>query len=494
MFKLLVTAFVFSCAPFAFGAQKISESFLIELARKKAPTLEFIKASLLSSQNLKNEKEELYAPELFGRGSYAETNERPLIDFLPVFSPVKTAQLGLRQRFVKGLQAEASVTTDQRSAQSRVSGDFENVTVSVLSLTVQMDLWKDLFGRLSDAERESARMEAKRAQIEQGIRTKAFEIGLRKVYWNLVANSEQLKISERLHVTAKQQLEDSRKRFRSNIGDEGEVARYEAEVAARRGQVIFLTFQKEAIIQQLKALLPDLGYETVELQEYDLDDTLDKVLGCSQVILGKMSVPYENTHYDEMVSLLREIKTRRRIINDRYADVDVKLYGTVKSTGVASDALSGNRFKGSYGDSFDDISSNNRSGYEAGLRFTMPLGDTKRITQDTRTIYDDKRLQAAVDEADARVISTHTQLGKSLLLLKEVIDTQDKNTRALERRLAVERRKFVQARVSVSDLILDQNALYLSEITTIDAKLQVLNVLLDYLMIFTETPCDFNRT
>jgi hypothetical protein len=55
------------------------------------------------------------------------------------------------------------------------------------------------------------------------------------------------------------------------------------------------------------------------------------------------------------------------------------------------------------------------------------------------------------------------------------------------------RKKYVQARASVNDLVQDQDALLNSELATIDTQLQILNVLFDYLAIFTETPCSFNR-
>ena len=54
-------------------------------------------------------------------------------------------------------------------------------------------------------------------------------------------------------------------------------------------------------------------------------------------------------------------------------------------------------------------------------------------------------------------------------------------------------KKYQQARVSINDLIQDQDALLRANLTTIEAQLQVLNALFDYLVIYTETPCSFNR-
>jgi len=54
-------------------------------------------------------------------------------------------------------------------------------------------------------------------------------------------------------------------------------------------------------------------------------------------------------------------------------------------------------------------------------------------------------------------------------------------------------RKFNQARIPVSALILDQDALFSSDLSIVDTKLAVLNTLLDYIVVFTETPCSFNK-
>ncbi len=471
----------------------LSEARLLELAKEHAPTLDMIKSSLMSAQTQRNLNEEKFAPEIFGKASYAENHERPLIEFIPIFSPIKQAQLGVRQKFTKGFEAELAATTDQRSANSRLSGRYNNVTTTVLSLTVQMDLWRDLFGRVSQAEKESMQMEAKKAELEERINRRAFQISLRKIYWMMVANQEQLKIAQSLKDTAGQQVADSKRRFKNAIGDRGEVARYEAQAASRSGQVIYLMFQREGLISQLKNLLPALGPEELVLDGYDLSKTIQEVLTCTGIINQKLGVPYEYTEYDEVVTLLREIKNQEKTVNQRYSDVDIKLFGTVKATGVASDKVSDTFYRGSYSDSNRDMTNGNRTGYEAGVMVNIPLGSAKANTKTTKSHYDELRLKAAIDQSEAQVVSSHGQLIKSIGFISEVIKTQKLSTEALEIRLKEIRKQFTQARISVNDLILDQDALLSSQLLTINAQTEALSVLLDYLMIFTETPCTFNR-
>lgn len=471
----------------------LSEADLMGLSQGYAPQLDEIEASLLAAQNAKNLVNEKYAAEAFGKASYAETQERPIIEFIPIFSPVKQAQLGVRKNFEKGFRTQLLATADQRSASSAIAGSYDNVTTTSLAFTIEMDLWKNLLGRMSETERLNADLSDQRARLDKEIRSRAFQISLRKIYWSLVATEEQLKISERLKSTATRQLQDARRRVANSIGDRGDVARYEAQLASRGAQNIYYNFQKENLIKQLRTMLPSLGQEELGLQPYDIDKTIALVLECSQVITQESSIPFHHTKYDEIVKILREEKSNQKVLNDRYSDVDVNLFGTVKSTGVGSDKLSASEYRGSYGDAVRDMKNNNRAGYEAGINFSVPIGDAKETTQKTKTLYDEKRLLASINNTEAQLSSTHSQLKKTLLLLQEMIISQKVGTAALERRMKVVQQKYDQARISVNDVILDQDALLNSELTTLDAQLQAVNVLLDYLMVFTDTPCTFNR-
>jgi outer membrane protein TolC len=471
---------------------QLNESNLKILMAKGAPQIDQIQAAFLGTNVQNGQLQEQFAPELFGRANYSETNEKPIIQFFPIWSPLRQAQVGVRQNLKQGLSAEAAIGTDQRSAVS-VSGKYRDITTTSISFSMQMDVWKDLFGRISKAKLESASYESQRADLERDIQMKTFLISLRRIYWSLVANKEAVKISEELLKTSKQQLAESKNRLKNSVAEADEVARNEAQVSSREANLIYLTFQKESFLKQLRTLLPELSGSEIQLADYDLPMTLDQVSVCTATIAREEKTPYQYTQYDEATSLIRKIKSQAATMNSRYSDPDVKLYGLVKATGVGSDNTKAAYYRGSYGAAVDDLQSTNRTGYEVGLRVTVPLGDSKAATQQTKELYDEKRLLAAINASDAQVINTHQQLVKNITLLNEVIRSQKFTTAQLEKRLVFMRRKYEQARVSINDLILDQDALLRSELTTIETQLQVLNLLFDYLAIYTETPCAFNR-
>lgn len=472
---------------------KVNESVLLEKASKGAPQLDQIQASFESVNIRNNEEREKFGPELFGRGAYSETHERALISFSPVFTPIKQAQIGVRQRVGKGFSVETYAQSDQRSAKSSVLGKIDNATTTTFAFTMQMDLWKNLFGRLDQAKLKSLEAEKKKAVIEKDIQMKSFKISLRRLYWSLVANQQSLKISEELLVSAKRQANELAQRFRNSVAEADEVARANAQVASREGTITFLKYQRETYYTQLKNLLPELAQYQLELDKYDLGNTLDEVLSCAAVISSEKSVPYQNTQYDEAVAMLREMRTQQAVYNSHYADADVRLFGTVKSTGVGNDQISTNNYRGSVGASIDDMQNNNRTGYEVGVLFTIPLGDRKDSTQRSKEIYDDRRLLASINSTDAQVINTHQEFTRTILLLNDVIKSQKISARELEKRLKGMKRKYEQARVSVTDIVQDQDALLNAELNTIDTQLQILNTIFDYLVVFPDTPCPFNR-
>jgi outer membrane protein TolC len=470
---------------------QLSETLILNEAQKGSPKLDEIEAAWLASQSQKGELNDFFSPELFGQSSYAETNERPIITFIPIFSPIKQSRIGMRKNFEHGLSTEFSAGTDQRSGISP-TGKYRNVTTTSLALTMQLDLWKDLFGKLSKARLANLELESKKAKLEKSIQTKSYLISLRRIFWSLVANQEAIRFSTELLSTARTQALETIQRYKKSVAEADEVARYEAQVASREGTLTFLNYQKETLLKQLKTLLPQLQSDQLELGQYDLDKTFDQIMSCTALIASRADVPYEYTHYDETISLLKESMKNFKALNSGYASPDVKLYGSVRSTGVGSDQTA-QGFRGSYGASIDDMSSNNRSGYEVGVRVAIPLGSSKEQTQKTKELYDEKRLLAMIHGTDSRVINSHVEFVRSVKLLDEVIKAQKMTSAKLLKRLTFMKKKYQQARASVNDLVQDQDALLTSELSTIDTKLQIVNVVFDYFSIFTETPCEFNR-
>lgn len=469
------------------GPIKLSEKLIHEFARKENPTLDSIEAQFLQKKSALAQTNTDYAVRLDAGGTYAETKEKALFSFAPIFSPTRTVYSKLtKSNFASGTSMTLGVSNDQRSA---TNGLITKANTTTLELGVSIDLWKNFFGKLSKAKVESASLSFEQAKIEKEISIKTFELSLRKIYWGLVANQESLNITTKLMKQAQEQAKDAKKRLANSVADKSEVARYESQVASRKSNMIYLEYQRESMLKQLKELIPELSGKEIELSQYNLGNTIVKVLECTSVIGSHPQVPLEYTKYDDISKLLQKIQSKQSMLAGSFDQMDVSLNAGYKVTGVDSP----NSGEGSLSGSVDDFQDHDRGGYSVGLNVSVPFGDSYEKLRTTQELIANKRYQAEMDKLISQMNATHQQLRKSINLLTEVIKTQRFNSQKLNERLSEMQKKYNQARISVNDLINDQDALLNSDLTIIQTQLEVVYTLFDYLVVFSETPCEFNR-
>ena len=473
-------------------AIEITEESLLEYAKKSSPNLDEIESKLLKAQSDYAQVMDGLGTSVYTGYNHTSTQERAVNPFFPVYSPINQYQAGVIKPTKYGVKAELAVSVDQRSGSSEQQV-FEDIHTTIYGLTLTMDLWKDLFGKVTQRKIENAKVAYKSAQLQREVEQKTYSVAVRRIYWALVANNEKKKISESLLEASIAQTNDAKKRLKANISDKGEVARYEAQVAQRKGSLLLLRYEREALLKQLKDLVPSLNGKEIALGSYNLDQALGEVLSCAALIQTKKDAPMDFTKYDEVANLLKEVQKNQTTIDSTYDDIDISLSTTFKQTGLGSDQEGTDRFEGSFQKSLDDISDNDRSGFEAALLVTVPLGKKASNTEDVIKEYNKKRLAAQIESTQNNISTTHRQISESIKILGDVIGVQKVNSEQLKIRVADMRKKYNQARIQVNDLIQDQDALFSSDLSIVDTKLNVLSTLLDYFAVFTETPCSFNR-
>ena len=170
-------------------------------------------------------------------------------------------------------------------------------------------------------------------------------------------------------------------------------------------------------------------------------------------------------------------------LNETIDDWDVSLY--TEATKLGKDY--------SYNDSFKEAQEGNDRSIQVGLALNIPLGSTKNNSESIKKLMDKKRLVATQEMTTSKLNSFHTQIVTTVKLLQDVVRNQQINSKKLSHSLKISDQKYKQARIDVSTLILDQDAYLQSNISELDTKLSVINTLLDYFSVFTETPCSINR-
>ncbi|MDD0854036.1 TolC family protein [Halobacteriovorax sp. GB3] len=456
----------------------IDEAFLKEALAENVPTVQNIQANFLSLKLQENSVLDKFSYQLTGEASYLKTSEKPFSTFSPVTSPVKSASLGVQRATQYGVAVKVSSFAEQFSNNYVHKG-----TTSGVSFQVEMDLFKDFLGGLTKEQLNALKTARKAGSLEQDIQTKAFYQELRKLYWKLVANNEQLNLSKELLKSSKLQVVEAKKRLKNNVADSGEVARYESQVAARKANIIALQYQKEALVQSLKELIPSVAQDEIQLKPYNLEQTVATVLACTSKIASYNAIPVENTKYDEVLQNVKLQYESQKKVTDSYNSIDVKLNSEIKRVGKDF----------SLSNSVDQISDDPGNSVAVGLSINIPIDGKKTTTEEVQRLVDKKRFIAKQDEINAKLEAYHTQVVKNITYLQEIVKEQQINSIKLAHSLKVAEKKYNQARISVRELITDQDSLLQSNLSEIDTKYNVIATLLDYLAVYTETPCALNN-
>ena len=476
MVFFLTVLFVFSA-----NAVSLTEQSLIELSKKDTPHNYDQLAKVLSANFQKREYENNYGLKITAEGKHERTKQKPLISFSPVFSPVTQAGVGVSKNLFYGMNINASVGYDKRDFLFLGSNTFRETVVGQVGLNI--DLWRDLFGRKSRSRQEQMKTSLKMKELEKKTADQQYKINIRKMYWNLVANKEKLILAKKLYQQSIVQATQIKQRYKNSIADKGDVANINSLVANRKGQIISLEYQRSQMHTRLQTMIPNLLGKNIVIGDYDIPNAMKKVLSCTQKIKMYKQAPYENTYMDEVIDYIKQLYNLESKVTSIYGDPDLKLALAAKTTGVGDESINAT----------DDFQDNDRSGYSVGLQLTIPVGYEDAKTKDIKKSYERNKHLAAITNTETQLKATHMNIVTSIDHLFAVIAAQKENNANLQTKMNVTKKKYKQGRISLSELIQDQDKYLGGELNVIDTKLMILETVFNYLSVYSTTPCELNR-
>lgn len=457
---------------------EISEDTLINLKVDQLPELQKIEASQLQSMLEYESYKEKFIPQLYGNGSYQNSDEKAFINFMPTTQRANAYKLGVKKTLSKGIELGGEIFTES------ITNDFLNdATTNGAGFNLSMDLNRNFLGRIDDNQLKLSESTNERSTFQKKIHTASFKNTLRKLYWSLVANNESRKITNKLLETAKKSLSEVKSRYKNKVADRGELARYQALVSSRKSSLISLEYRKDALYTSLKELVPSFAEKTLQLGPYNIDKTIEEVRACSLVINAEKESPFKNTFYDEMIALInKEEKLRNKII-ETHSGADVKLVGSFEAVGRALGRQT----------AFDDFQDDTQRRYTVGLQLNMPLGSQKKKNEKIQSEINRIMSEASRKEQLAKIKTYHHQIKFTISHLFEALKNQKTNSNFLEQSLKVTRKKYRQARVSTTELIQEEETYFQSRLDEIQTNLTAMHTLLDYFSVYQNTPCEINR-
>lgn len=463
----------------ASGQTLLSEGQIIQMAKKDSPRGKQIEAGNQAATAQTYAVKSQFDPKLSSSYTYASSKEQAIIQFIPVFRPQKIFNLGVSQKTSLGTNITASTFSQQIST---ADGFINNATQVGVQLGLEIDIWKNFFGRLDRAQLRSAKLNKQVNDIQAEIDRRSFVLDIRRIYWSLIANQVSLDLSKELVKTAKTQLSESKRKLREGLGDKGDVARNQAQLSSRESSVLFFSYQKEILLSQLKAQLPSLQGQIISVNAREVIDMERKARQCMAQIASRPNVDLKQTNYDDIVSLLDEQQQNELMVANATDSIDLKLTGQYQASGVSD----------SHSNAYRQLDEQFLNGYQVGVAIKVPLGGELGRSREAQVSATRSRFDAQKQALSLGLKAEHEKIQKAMQLLIEASRSQAKTVESLKTSLQRTKRKYKQARVSLNTFILEQDNLFSSELQLIDTKNQILQLLLNYFKVFTNHPCQIN--
>ncbi|MBT4761656.1 MAG: TolC family protein [Bdellovibrionaceae bacterium] len=480
-FYIIVIMSVFAFSGIISGKEKVvlSEEFIKKSIENEPPGVQQIQGSFLAVKNELQNKNDRFGYQLNIEGKSFNSDERLLSNFDG--GVVKSSSA-----YLVGLQKPTQYGVDigLKAFSNKSTNAFINDAATTgVSFSLAVDLYQNFLGRSTSNDFKKSELSLKRAELEKKTQLKGFESNVRKLYWALVANNEQKVLLSSLVKMAEKQYQEVLKRNKQGVADIGEVARYRSEWTTRKANLLSIGYQRSTLLKAIKELLPGLSDKEIQLAQLDIKLAKATVLACTAKISSYKDSPLEFTNYDDIINFLNKEEQLESKIVDTYGNTKIKLVGEYSSVG---------RDYG-YEASNSNFSSDSQPRKSLGLQISIPLGSRTGKNRDVKKLMVKKRYKAQKVSQLLKVKAYHEQTVEMITILQEVLRSQRDTNLSLDKSLKISRIKYKQARISLQELISEQDFHLRSRLGEIETNLTIINALMDYFSVYTDIPCEFNR-
>lgn len=477
--RLIITTLALMLSGLSFADSFVLDYTKLQtLLEEDNPTLQKIEAGQLRSELAQKDFDTNFDTNFNAEFNYIDNREIKLAQFDGFTQQFNAVNLGVSKNLKSGLKIDFKTF-----AQKSSNAFLKDATRTGVSLGLSFDLYKNILGRVTKAQEKVFSIKKEKADLEKNINATSFKNQIKYIYWALVANAEANKITQQLLNAAKQQLAQAQSRFKSKVADRGEVARYQSQVASRSASLDSLRYQRNELVQKLKEYLPSISKKEVVIGEYDVIQATAKVISCTNKIDNFKQAPTELSPYQGIIKLLNEEEKNQEIVTKSHDKMDLGLFAEYTSTGKAFN----------HTDAFENLTDNGKPTYTVGVKLNIPFGDGKSKVAKVKNIVEKKVYKAQKTELASKLDAYHFQIKDSIQVLRNVLRKQKLNTKYLSESLKISTRKYNQARITVQQLVQEQEAFFQSNLSEIETNLKVMEMLLNYFNVFTNIDCQLNK-
>lgn len=482
--KILVAILLSPSLVLAQEKMIINEQKLKELMTNNVPSIEKINAMVVQSDLDLSQYNQKYSTTVNGQANYNGVDGSVFNGYQGQFNdPARNYGLSVNQNLPVGVNLDVGIYNNFAKTYNYQPGESINSQYgSSLEAKLTVDLWKNLLGYTERAEKLGLKLSQEETKEQAKLETTKFYNEIRKMYWQLSINYSLTKIYETLINQAILQENNVRKMYRASVADRGDLARTTAVVNTRKADLASLQYNIEMIKKELSNLIPELNDKELEFEFGTFDGIQNSIKACFNKIQTQKEVPLNATSYTKIIDYKDEKINANLKALERYSGPNVTLEAKAASLGYGKENS----------DSFSDMSDVERKDYSIGLNISMPFGSAYSDTKENQMKVLKMQHNASKKEIMSNLISYHNYFSVSMQKLMNVMEDQKAYRDNLTIRVESMRKKYNQGRVSLSELIQDEDALFESELALVNSYYNIISLMIDYFSVFNDFECDFN--
>jgi len=293
----------------------------------------------------------------------------------PLDSATTSAAVGVAQQFRSGTSAELSLST-QYTSDNDISNDLDDRYRTALVLELTQPLLQGLGQDVNSTALTTSRNKEEQTVYSYLLQVQGFILQLETTYWQLAAAQQLVQLRQQSVALATDLLQANEKRYRAGAVaitevQEAETARADRDLAISQAQQ-----QQQLLLQSMRRLV--VAEVTAST---DMDTAFDEQTLASPALQPDMEalrsdawgkrLELKINDYDLANSGL-QLDYQRDQIKPR---LDLVLQGGLSGlAGEDRGYVSGSRYQGDYFDSVSGLSQADGWQWQAGLKFSMPLG------------------------------------------------------------------------------------------------------------------------
>ncbi len=482
--KILVAILLGPSLVLAEEKMVINEQKLKELMTNNVPSIEKINAMVVQSDLDLSQYNQKYSTTVNGQANYNGVDGSVFNGYQGQFNdPARNYGLSVNQNLPVGINLDVGIYNNFAKTYNYQPGENINSQYgSSLEAKLTVDLWKNLLGYTERAEKLGLKLSQEETKEQAKLETTKFYNEIRKMYWQLSINYSLTKIYETLINQAILQENNVRKMYRASVADRGDLARTTAVVNTRKADLASLQYNIEMIKKELSNLIPELNDKELEFDFGTFDGVENSIKACFKKIQTQKEVPLNATSYTKIIDYKDEKINANLKALERYSGPNVTLEAKAASLGYGKENS----------DSFSDMSDVERKDYSIGLNISMPFGSAYSDTKENQMKVLKMQHNAEKKEIMSNLVSYHNYFATSMQKLISVMEDQKAYRDNLTIRVESMRKKYNQGRVSLSELIQDEDSLFESELALVNSYYNIIASMIDYFSVFNDFECDFN--